>query len=65
MKRIILAAAVVLASVSATWADGPSEVVVVPVMAATEIQDATSSAGGDNWVGIFMTLLLFGTGLAS
>ena len=64
MKTIIIATGLTIAASTYAWADGPSDPIVVPVMGAAEIEAATSS-GGDNWVGIMMTILLFGTALAS
>lgn len=37
----------------------------VPVMDPVVVEAQTASSGGDNWVGVMMTLLVFGTALAN
>jgi hypothetical protein len=59
MKKTIVA--ILLASnLSPAFAGGLTE----PVMETEVILADTASSGGDNWVGIMMTLLVFGAAVA-
>jgi hypothetical protein len=58
--KTALCAIVLAASVSPAIAGGLPE----PTMDETVIIADTSSSGGDNWVGIMMTLLVFGSAIA-
>ncbi len=60
MKKLALAF-VLSAAATTAFAGGTSEPVIEPEV----IVAGTSSSGGDNWVGILMTLLTFGTALSN
>jgi hypothetical protein len=59
MKKTIIAFLLV-SGLSPAFAGGLTE----PVMEEAVIVADTASSGGDNWVGIMMTLLVFGTAVA-
>jgi hypothetical protein len=62
MSRLALAASLALACLATTAQAGG---VAEPQMEAEVIVQETASSGGDNWVGIAMTLLLLGTAVAN
>jgi hypothetical protein len=53
MKPFILAASIVLGSLTVTWASGPTDPIVVPVMSATEVESNTS-VDSDGLAGLFL-----------
>lgn len=59
MKKLVMALALV-GSVAPAFAGGLSEPAMDPAVVAAE----TASSGGDNWVGVLMTLLVFGAAIA-
>jgi len=60
MKHILFASAISLAA-GAAWADGLSDPVIEPEIV---IEDTVNSAGGDDWVVIFMTIITIGMAAA-
>ena len=58
--KSLMAAVVVVGLACPAGAGGLSEPAMDPVVVAAE----TASSGNDNWVGIIMTLLVFGAALA-
>ena len=60
MKRLVLAVALSYLAAPA-FADGPSVPIIEPEVI---IVETAASSGGDNWVGILLTLIVFGAALA-
>ena len=60
MKKLVMALALVGSAVPAL-AGGLSEPAMDPAVVVAE----TASSGGDNWVGVLMTLLVFGAALGN
>ena len=58
--KSFLANAVLIIGLTPAFAGGVTE----PVMEETIITADTASSGGDNWVGVMMTLLVLGASVA-
>ena len=64
-QKLGIVALVATLMASPSFAAGDAAGGAGPVTDVVIIEEAAGSAGGDNWVGIFMTLLLFGTAVSN